>query len=129
MDLMCVLDYSLPSQIKVQYKKLVKRGIAVGSEDIMQTRPEDCNILWKVLAGKIRSSHLDGLLRPPINHNNYIYRKSAVECDGSYTNGPMQDFRLWVTMLKFGYSFYELSVVLLVAAAAQDLNTRAKCYI
>jgi len=61
----------------------------------------------------------------PINHMTVIYRKKAVEVSGSYQELLlMEDYYLWIRMLKNGAIFANLNEPLVLARSGYEMMSR-----
>jgi amylovoran biosynthesis glycosyltransferase AmsE len=64
------------------------------------------------------------IYRNPVNHNCCCFRRNAVLSSGGYPSGRMEDYRLWLNMLKDKKRLFHSNEILLEAYAGSISNRR-----
>ena len=110
-------DMSRAERFETQLNLLKNTDYSVVSATICERSKQENSFRLRVVpAGKITSYNLGSFYRNPINHNCAAFRIKDVLAVGGYPTGRMEDYRLWVNMLKRGYSLYNDQSVLLDAS-------------
>ncbi|WP_394134997.1 glycosyltransferase [Shewanella algae] len=128
-------DISLPHRFKTQLDFLVSNGCDVCGSWVSEfdTDPKIISFVKKVpfSDSKIRKF---ATRRNPMNHPSVFYRKSQVVQCGGYENVPyFEDYHLWLKMMSYGNSFFNIQDVLVnMRAGIGQLKRRsgisyAKC--
>lgn len=110
-------DINLPDRFATQADLIETTGASVVSAPIREfTEDRTIDRLRSVPLGRVSNHRLGTFFRNPINHNSAAFRLSDVRAVGGYPGGRMEDYRLWLTLLKAGKSLYNASDVVLHAA-------------
>lgn len=120
-------DICLPQRFEKQinYMKKHPEVDLLGSDLIgFDEKPDNTLFIKKMpvnhnaIASKMKISD-------PINHMTVIYRKKAVEVSGSYQELLlMEDYYLWIRMLKNGAIFANLNEPLVLARSGYEMMSR-----
>lgn len=91
-------DVSFPRRFELQVEALDKHADAVLVAGGFEIIDEESEFMYReVIAARDRDIKRSMLLRNPIAHGSVMFRKSACDTVGGYSNacGPTEDFELW----------------------------------
>ncbi|GHA48434.1 glycosyl transferase [Amylibacter ulvae] len=110
-------DNNLPRRFEILLQAFLANDVSVCSGPIEEFQSDGTRKIRALPAGRITHRNLYSFFRSPINHNNCCYSKSAVIAAGGYQGGRLEDYKLWINMLRQRHSFYNVDAILLHADA------------
>lgn len=111
-------DICLPDRFQVQTALLRTTGASVVSGPVLELDAEAAGTRIKdVPVGKMSFRTLSTFFRNPVNHNCVAMDRNSVLAAGGYPEGRMEDYRLWLQMMKMNKTFFNSDKVLLHASA------------
>lgn len=108
-------DISLPNRCELQLKVFRERPeLTLCSGDIAEFIDHEKNIQSvRHVPSEYTKILLYAKRRNPMNHMAVMFKKSAVEAVGGYIEiGYVEDYYLWIRMLKAGYKAYNIEKIL-----------------
>ncbi|MGB0797697.1 MAG: glycosyltransferase [Planktomarina sp.] len=110
-------DINLPERFETQAHLLETTGAAVVSAPIREfTSDKSIDRIRDVPKGRITNTRIGTFFRNPINANSAAFRLDAVREVGGYPSGRMEDYLLWIMLLKNGHTLYNGAEIVLHAA-------------
>ncbi|PIB26592.1 hypothetical protein BFP76_11905 [Amylibacter kogurei] len=118
-------DQNLPKRFETLVTAFDQNHASVCSGPIQEFQSNGAKQIRNLPRGHVTKRNFSSFFRSPINHNNCCYSKSAVLAAGGYRGGRMEDFKLWVTMLRKGNTLFNVDEVLLHANADRIAHRRS----
>jgi len=119
-------DIALPKRFEAQYKILTENNYDLVGSSVYEFENSEDNIIgYKKVPENFSEIIKYSKSRNPINHPTVMFKKYAVIDSGGYEKMPdLEDYYLWVKMLKKGYKFYNIQEPLLKFRAGKEMIKR-----
>ena len=120
-------DVNRPERFRRQAGFLSTGDAAVCSGPIREFASDGRTAIRRVPLGRVGPNSLRGFFRNPVNHNSSAFRRDAVLGVGGYPADPpghVEDYRLWLRLLRAGHAVVNHADILLDACVDDRVARR-----